>query len=69
MNVGERIKAIIQEKGFKQYAAAKKAGIDAKQFNAMLNNRKIIKAEDLAVICKAIGCSPNDILEFPDTDT
>lgn len=64
MSVGEIIREMIRDKGFKQYVIARKIGMDAKIFNAMLNNRKIIRAEDLILICKAIECSPNQLLGY-----
>ena len=49
------IKAIIAEKGLVQKAVAMRAGFTEQQLCDMLNNRKIIRAEYLPAISKALG--------------
>ena len=61
INVGERIRHIIKEKGFKQKAIAERAGFDEKRFYHMLHGRLIIRAEHLPRIAKALGVSINDL--------
>lgn len=47
--LSEQIKSIIKQKCMIQKRVAEKAGYDPKIFNAMLNGRKIIKADGSAV--------------------
>lgn len=62
--IAENIKSIIAEKGYKQKKIAQLSGIKEKQFSDMLNNRKLILAEYICPIAKALDCSPNDLLNF-----
>lgn len=62
-NIAKNIKKIIKEKGFKQYAVGKIAGYEPRQFNDMLNGRKIIVADDIIPISIALGCEPADLLK------
>ena len=54
-------KRLIEVKGLKQCAVANKAGFSEQEFSNMLNGRKIIKAEDVAVIAGALDATPNDL--------
>ncbi len=55
------IRAIIQEKGMKQKAIAKKSGFGEQDFSNMMNGRKEIKAEYIPPIAEALGVTPNEI--------
>ena len=55
------VKRIIKQKGYKQGAIAKKAGINEKTFSNMLNGRKIIADYDASKIIIALGVTPNEI--------
>ncbi len=57
----QNIKRLIEVKGLKQCAVANKAGFSEQEFSNMLNGRKIIKAEDVAVIAGALDATPNDL--------
>jgi len=57
----QNIKKLIEVKGLKQCAVANKAGFSEQEFSNMLNGRKIIKAEDVAVIAGALDATPNDL--------
>jgi transcriptional regulator with XRE-family HTH domain len=59
--VSHNIVKIINEKGLKQCAVAKKAGMKIQEFNAMLNGRKIIKPYNIPPIAEALGVTPNDL--------
>lgn len=54
MKVHERVKAYIDEKGLKQAVIARKCGIPQVTFNAMLNGRRKMYADDLMLICLAL---------------
>ena len=49
-NIAKNIKSIKKEKGYKKYVIWNRAGYTDKQFNDMLNGRKIIVADDIIPI-------------------
>ena len=53
--VSINIRRVIQERGYRQCFIARTAGYTPKQFSDMLNDRKIIKADDIVAISKALG--------------
>jgi len=55
------IKQNIASKGLYQKAVAERAGFTEQQFSDMLNGRKIIRAEYLPAIAKAIGVSMDEL--------
>lgn len=59
------IRRIINYKGFKQNAVANRAGFNQKEFSNMLNGRKLIKAEYIPCISKALEVEPNDLFYQP----
>lgn len=67
MAVAENLKKAIRMSGIKQYIIADRAGIDRKQFNSMLNGKKVFKVDYLPDICMALGTSPDKLLGFEDS--
>ena len=63
MEIRQRIKDCINEKGIKQYVIAKKAGLSPKQFSAMLTGRRKIYAEDLGPICAALNVPVDEFIK------
>lgn len=59
--LARNIKNIMADKGLKQKAVAHRAGFDEKEFSAMLNNRKIIKVDEIVDIANALGVTPNEL--------
>ena len=59
-----RVKAIIKEKGYKQYIVAKKAGFSPQDFSSILCGRKTFKADFVNPICSALGVTPNELFEI-----
>ena len=57
----QNIKRLIEVKGLKQCAVANKAGFSEQEFSNMLNGRKFIKVEDVAVIAGAFDATPSDL--------
>lgn len=57
--VAARIVQIMEEKGLKQNAVAKRAGFSKQQFSDMLNGRRLIKVSELPILAKALEVSPN----------
>ncbi|PWM44035.1 MAG: XRE family transcriptional regulator [Clostridia bacterium] len=56
------IKSIIKSQGKLQGPIAIKAGFTPSQFSNLLNGRKLMLAEYIPRIAKALGVTPNDIL-------
>lgn len=59
--VAENIKYIIEDRSLKQSAIAKKAGFSTKEFNAMLNGRRLIKAIEMVSIMDVLGVDANTL--------
>ncbi|MDR1322432.1 MAG: helix-turn-helix domain-containing protein [Gracilibacteraceae bacterium] len=62
--VAERVQQIIHDKGMKQLAIAQKAGYSEGAFSAMLTGRRVIKAQDVERICRALDVTPNELFCF-----
>lgn len=62
----QNIRNIIHKKGLKQYAVAKLAGIKEQTFSNMLNGRKVITAEHIPMIAKALDVSVNELYGIKD---
>ncbi len=68
-DIAERIRAIIAERGlFKKYVA-EKAGFTERQFSDMLNGRKVIRAEHLPPIAKALGVNIGELFTVTAQDS
>lgn len=63
MRVYEKVRAYINEMGYTQAAVAEKAGIPKAAFNAILNGRRVLYADDLKAICLALNVSPELFIE------
>ncbi len=63
MLVYEKVRAYIVDNDLKQVAVAKKAGIPNVTFNAILNGKRTLYAEDLRAICLALNVSPETFIE------
>lgn len=66
--IGQNIKKIINERGFKQKAIAKKIGMSEECLSACINGRKIIRTEYVGAICEALEVSPNELLGYTKTE-
>ena len=64
MPVYEKVRAYIDENGLKQVAVAEKAGIPKNTFNAILNGKRTLYADDLRAICLALNISPELFIEI-----
>lgn len=58
MKVYQKVKAYIDANGLKQVVVAGKCGISAVTFNAIMNGRRKLYADDLRAICLALNVSP-----------
>ncbi len=66
--VAENIKNIIEERGLKQSALAKKAGFSTQEFNAMLNGRRLIKAIEMVSIMDVLNVDANTLFSKKEGD-
>lgn len=62
-SVAKGIESIIRDKGYLQGVIAARAGFSVQQFSDMINGRKIIRADYLVPIAKAMGVSVQEIYE------
>ena len=58
MKVYEKVRAYIEHHGLKQKVVAEKAGIPSTTFNAIMNGKRTMYAEDLKAVCLALNVSP-----------
>ena len=59
--IGTNVKTIIKNKGIKQYVVARDAGFSPKEFNNMLNGRRVIDSDDIYKIAIALDVFVNDL--------
>lgn len=65
MKTYERIRLYLEEKGLKQTAVARRSGIPTVTFNAMMNGKRKMYAEDLVAICIALNEPPETFIKIP----
>lgn len=58
MEVYKKVRSYIEENGYKQLVVAQRAGISKVTFNAMMNGKRKMYADDLRAICLALNVSP-----------
>ena len=63
MQVYKKVRAYIDDNGLKQVIVAQKAGISKETFNAMMNGKRTMYADDLRSICLALNVSPELFIE------
>lgn len=63
MPIYQKVRAYIDENGLKQVAIAEKAGIPKNTFNAILNGKRTLYADDLRAVCLALNVSPELFIE------
>lgn len=64
MRVYEKVRAYIDENGIKQIAVAHKTNIPVATFNAILNGKRTMHADDLCAICEALNVSPETFISY-----
>ena len=62
--VSSNILRIIQEKGYKQCAVAKKAGYSKAVFCNIVNDYRVIRPSDILRIADALGVTPDELLQL-----
>lgn len=63
VKVYEKVRAYIDDNGYKQVTIAEKAGIPKTTFNAILNGKRTLYADDLKSICIALNVSPEVFID------
>ena len=63
MHVYEKVRAYIEQHGYKQVAIANKAGIPHQTFNAIMDGKRTMYADDLCSVCIALNVSPELFIE------
>ena len=63
MRVYEKVRAYIDKQGLKQKTVAERAGIPNVTFNAIMNGKRTLYADDLKAICIALQVSPELFIE------
>lgn len=63
MQVYEKVREYIDNNGYKQVTIANKAGISKSTFNAIMNGKRTLYADDLCSICIALNVSPELFIE------
>lgn len=58
MKVYEKVRAYLEQNGLKQKTVAEKAGIPNTTFNAIMNGKRTMYADDLRAVCLALNVSP-----------
>lgn len=61
------IRKIINDKGLKQYVVAERCGYTDKQFSDLLNNRKVITADDIGRLYIGLGVTPNELFGYDES--
>lgn len=64
MQVYEKVRAYIDEMDYPRGAVAEKAGIPKTTFQAILNGKRTMYADDLKAICLALNVSPEVFIEY-----
>ena len=59
------IQRIISEKGYKQNAIARRAGLTDQQLSDIIKGRRIIKVSDVTALAAALGVGIPDIYDTP----
>lgn len=62
--LADNIKSIIRKKGILQSDLAQIAGYSRQQLSNMLQGRKLIRADDIPRIAKALSSTPNDLYNY-----
>jgi transcriptional regulator with XRE-family HTH domain len=60
-----KLRALTENLGITSVEAAKRCGLDKRRFGHYMTGRSRPNYETLVTICKALGSSPNILLDFP----
>lgn len=62
--VATNVRKILDTRGLKQKAVAKRAGYTEQQFSNLLCGRKTIETADVMKLCRALDVMPNELYGF-----
>lgn len=68
MKIYQKVKRYIEDHYLKQKSIAEAAGIPNATFNAMLNGKRKMYAEDLKAVCLALGVSADIFINETESD-
>ena len=60
MSFADHVYKIMRDKKMNQSAVARAAGMNPKEFNALLRGRKLLREEFINPICRALEVTPNE---------
>lgn len=63
MKVYEKVRAYIDSNDLEQKVVAERSGISVVTFNAIMNGKRTLYADDLRAICLALNVSPEVFVE------
>lgn len=71
MRVYQKVRNYIDSHGLKQYVIARNSGIPNNTFNAIMNGKRTMYADDLRMICLALNVSPELFIDWkcPETES
>ena len=69
MRINEKVKMYIEDNHLKQVSISKDMGIPNPIFNAMLNGKRKMYADDLEAFCRVVGVSADLILKYKDSSS
>lgn len=61
MELGATIKYIIRSKGLLQQKVAEECGYTCRQLSDMIHGRKIVKPQDIILLCTYLEVTPNEL--------
>lgn len=67
MKVYEKVRSYLVENKIKQVTIAEKSGISKSTFNAIMNGKRTLYADDLKAICIALDVSPEVFISIEST--
>lgn len=59
--IAEKVSSLIEEKGLKKTAVAKRVGLTDTQFCDILKGRRVIRANEIPALAKALDVTPNQL--------
>lgn len=68
MDIRDVLKAQIDEKGLKQCAVARKAGMRESQLSAILSKRRKLAIDEMFTICRLIDVKPDELYALAQQD-
>lgn len=63
-DIREKIKAIIEDKGYKKIVIAKKINLTPSKFSAILNKNRKIEANEFINLCRVLEMTPEQLISY-----